>query len=337
MPRKYVFISLIAACGFIFSTMSQGFCADVREEREEKTLEIPKLVKKKPAFKIYSTAGLFYGFDSNARLSAESKGDHYEEFLWSSSVIKPWIARTKFIFNYDLDVLNYNEATDISNILNHGRFTVDKKLADWLNVGIGDDLSIYAYLHNEDGTFLFNKYFAYIRSKLARKTYHQILVSYGEKYYTDRKALGDTIGSVQEKERREHRQSVEYSISSDITRKFYAKILGRYSINESNDRYLDFYDYRSYEISPSITYKFTRKFDLSSNFIYLRKSYKTRLVTNADYKEKEDIYATNLLFRYKLDKHNIISFLYTYRCDDANDSLDKYTENVFTCGWQYNF
>ncbi|MFA5157179.1 MAG: hypothetical protein WC532_07325 [Candidatus Omnitrophota bacterium] len=337
MYRKFSFMVLVITGIFLFSAVDRGLCDDVREEREEKTLEISKLEKKKPTFKLSSVAGLFYGFDTNARLSAESKGDHYEEFLWSSSVIKPWIARTKFVFNYDLDVLNYNEATDISNILNHGRFVVDKKLFDWLNVGIGDDLAIYAYTNNDDGTFLFNKYLFYLKSKLARKTYHQLLFSYGEKYYTDRKAMGDDYGSTQEKERRENRQSVEYNISSDITRKFYAKIMGRFSVNNSNDRYLDFYDYKSYEISPSITYKFTRKFDLSSNFIYLRKNYKSRLVTNENYKEKENIYATNLLFRYKLDKHNILSFLYTYRGDNANDSIDKYTENVFTCGWQYNF
>lgn len=336
MRLKNILLTLIILAN-ILCLKNYCFAQVVREEKEEKTFDIRRLTKKPPAFRFSGVAGLFGGYDSNARLSRESKGDYFEEFLFSGNVIKPWIAKTKFIFDYDLDVLNYNEATDVSNVLNHGRFTVDKKF-DWVNTGLGYDLSIYGYFHNDDGSFLFNKYFFYVGKELMRNLYNQVLFQYGNKYYFDRKALSDAgTGAYQDKERREERQSVEYMIAAKPSRKLTLKFLARFSINDSNDRYQDFYDYKSIEFSPSVNYQITRKWGVLANFIYLKKKYKTRLVTSENYREKEPIYATNLMFKYKMDKNNVLSFLYTYRNDTANDSLDKYTENSFSLGWQYNF
>ena len=77
--------------------------------------------------------------------------------------------------------------------------------------------------------------------------------------------------------------------------------------------------------------------NIVSNFVYLRKNYKTRLVTLEDYKQKDNIYAANLGARFKLNRNNLLSLFYTYRDNHTNESLEKYTENLISCGWQYNF
>lgn len=334
MRHKYIFLGLFILVAGFFAT-NEAF-SDIKEEKQEKTLEIEKLQKRPLTYKLSSTAGLFSGYDSNVNLSPTSKGDLFEEFLYSLDFSKPLIKGLKFTFDYDLDVLNYNEINDASNILNHFRFGLHKKLSPF-DLGTGYDLSIFYYPHDDNGDFLFHKCFFYIRNRLLKNLYHQLLLEAGVKKHTERKALSDTISTLQDKELVDRRQSIEYSLGYSFTSNLFLKLKTKFSKNDSNARYMDFYDYKSYELSPSIDYKLSKTLGLFSSFTYLKKNYKSRLVTLSDYKQKDEIYSVNLGVRYSLNKKNILSLLYTYRNNSSPDSSEKYTDNVMSFGWQYNF
>jgi hypothetical protein len=334
MRHKYLLLGLFILITCLFVT-NEVFC-EIKEEKEEKTLEVEKLRKMPPTYKLSSEAAIFSGYDSNVNLSPISKGDVFEEFLYSLDFTKPWIKGIKFTFDYDLDVLNYSDITDASNILNHFRFGLHKKLSTF-NLGTGYDFSIFYYPHNEDGNFLFHKGFFYLKHSLLKNLYQQILLEAGLKEHTERKALSDTISTLQDKELVDRRQSAEYSLGYILKPSLFLKLKLRFSKNDSNARYMDFYDYKSYELSPGINYKFSKQIELFSNFIYIKKDYKSRLVTLSDYKQRDEIYSLNLGMRYTLNKKNILSIIYTYRNNSSPDSLEKYTGNVISLGWQYNF
>ncbi len=344
MKHKFkILTALICFVGFAAINLC---LAQVKEEKEEKFFKMEKLRVKPAAFKMAVSAGLFTGYDSNVNLRPAREGDVFQEFLLSADFIKPWIMGTRFSFNYDLGVLNYSEITDATNILNHLRFAAHKKLGAF-ETGTGYDLSILYYPNDDEdfaynndksnGDFLFHKCFYYIKHNISGRLFHQILVEAGYKDYTNRKALQDSLTTLQDKERVDHRQLAEYSIGLALPPKMFFKLRGRAYRNDSNARYLDFYDYNVYDISPGLDFRAGRRLTFYTSFIYTRKNYKSRLVTSEAYKQKDDIYYANIEARYKIWKESVFSLMYTYRGDNSNDSLEKYTENVMTLGWQYNF
>ena len=335
MQRKYIFLMLIFFLMIFFSGVDDCF-SEVTEEKEEKTFEAQKLMKKPYRYNLSFIAALFSGYETNVNLSPTSKGDIFEEFLFSLNVKKPWIGESKFTFDYDLDVMNYNEITDGTNILNHLRLGAHKKLFSF-NAGTGYDLGAVHYPYNESGNFLFHKGFFYLGNYISKNLYHKLLFEAGLKDYSDAKALSDTINTYQDKVREDKRHSVEYSILTYLRQSLLLKLKAKFSVNNSNARYMDFYDYKSYQISPMLDYKLRKDLEVFSRFTYLKKDYKSRDVTLEKYKQEDDIYATTAGLRYRLNKNNLISLFYTYRNNSSNDSLAKYTDNVVTFGWQFKF
>lgn len=323
----------------IFSLiLSKGIAfAQERTDREEVAPERAKLQKEQFPLRFSSNAAVFSGYDSNVNLSPVSKGAVFEEGLFSASLIKPWKYDLKFTFDYDLDGINYNQVSDATNILNHLRFGLHKKVMRNFTIGTGYDFSAFYYPNDEDGDFLLQKCFFYVKNNLTRKLYHQVMVEAGYKNHLYRKALSDDIGTYQDKKLVSRRQIAEYKVGYFVNKNLSLGIKGRFTKNDSNAKYQNFYDYKTYEVSPSANYRITKKMDIFASFSYIERNYKSRLVALKDYKEKDKIYSTTSGLRYALNNQNILSLIYTYRNNDSNEPLEKYTENVISVGWQYNF
>lgn len=334
MKNKIIFLLVIIS---VFAT---GLAySQVTEDREDRSLQelrrLRKLIKKPQPYKFSSTAGIFVGYDNNVKLAPTRQGDVYEEFLYSLDFMKPLGDGFRFEFDYDLDYTNYNAVTDATNLLNHLRFELNKKFA-LCKVGTGYDLGFIYYPKDDDGNFLFHKGFVYFEKDILR-TYHVIGLEYGLKDYTDQKALADTIGTKQSKKRSDKRLSPYYSMGFKVTPKLFAKFKTKFSINDSNARYVDFYDYKSYQHSLGFVYKLLDNLNLSSTFSYRRKLYDSRTVTLRTYKQKDSRYTATLGLDYKVNSKNTVALSYTYRQNESNDSLSEYSESVVNCGWLYSF
>jgi len=319
----------------VFLGLNLSF-AQGKEEKEEKTYEVKKLRKAPPGYELYSTAGVFTGFDSNANLDGERKGDVFEEFLYSLAFAKKFTDGLKFTFDYDLDTLNYNEYTDVSSITNHMRFGLANKSSP-LTLGTGYDLSIFYFTHDSESNFLLHKAFAFLRHDISRKTYQKIEFTGGYKDFTEEKAMGDTAGSLQDKDRLDRRLEAEYRIVSKLSPRLQAGFRFRFTRNDSNARFQDYYDYKSYAQTLSAEYRLTSVVELFSDFTYTRKNYKTRATLDGTSKERDNLYITDAGIRYKLNRDNLISLYYTYRDNGSNEDTERYCENMVTCGWQYYF
>lgn len=324
-----------------FCQTSAAETAKTKDEQEAKSLDLRELHKFLLPYKFSPRVGLYSGYDSNVNLDHARKGDVFEEFALSMSFSKPWLENIKwsegikFTFDYDLDVLNYNEFTDASNILNHFNLGLHKRYKAF-SVGTGYDLGILYYPHNEDGNFLMHKGFVYLRQNIFRNVYHQVRFEEGFKHYTDKDALGESLNVLQDKKRHDDRYTIDYSIGSNITPRLFARLNGKYSVNTSNAIYQDFYDYKSYEAGAYLDYQLIRSLRLFSRATVMHKDY-SRTVTLRDYKERVNYYSATIGATYQLNKNNSLTAYYTRRNSYSNDHLETYFENVFTGGWQYRF
>ncbi|MFH1875952.1 MAG: hypothetical protein ABH865_03600 [Candidatus Omnitrophota bacterium] len=311
------------------------------DDQTSKAFDIMQIHRLLLPYSFSPRVGVTLGYDSNVNLDNARKGDMFEDFALSMRFSKPWLENIKwseginFTFNYDLDVLNYNRVTDASNILNHFVFGLNKKYGPF-TAGIGHDLGILYYPNNEDGDFIFNKNFIYLRQNIFKKFYHQLRFEGGLKQYTNKHALGDSLNTLQDKKRHDDRYSLDYSIGANLTPALFARWNSRYTVNESNAIYLDFYDYTAIETSAYLEYQLMRRLYLFSKLTFMHKDY-SRTVTLRDYEQRDNYYAGLIGGTYQLNKNNALTASYTRRQNYSNDRLEKYFENVFTGGWQYSF
>ncbi len=311
--------------------------SQVEEDKESRQPQRQMLRKAKP-YKFSSSASVFGGYDTNVKLVPQGKGSAFQEFLYSLYFDKPLSGGFRLKLYYDLDYLNYSEITDSSNLMNHLRLDLSKKLDRKFSVGTGYDFSDFYYPKNEDGDFLFHKGFVYLRHDISRSLFHRVLFEYGYKAHVHKKALADSITELSDKESSDRRQVVEYTVGWLASRDLYLNLRTRFSINNANARYMDFYDYNSYEISPALNYRLCPKAILSAYFSYLRREYKSRLLSTGGQKtQKDNVWAPNVGIRYNINKQVSTSLFYTYRNNCTNEPLEKYKESVFTWGLEYSF
>jgi len=321
----------------IISLLSiRGYSQVIKEEKEERVSALKKMQVKPLVSEPYLRVSVFAGYDSNADLTPLKKGDIFEEFLLSAGFAKPLIKDLKFTFDYDLDFLNYNQFLDDTTLLNHFRLGLHQKISRF-TVGTGYDLGIFYYPHSDDDDFFAHKGFAYLRHDITRHLYHKLEAAYLYKNYTDRNALADTILTYQNKHLVDNRYILEYSIGATPVPKLFLLAKARFYDNDSNARFQNFYDYKSYYGYIGFDYALLKKLHLTGSASYERKNYNKRKVTLTNDREHDNLYTGNIGLRYSLNKNNAALLYYTYRDNASNEDLEAYRENIIAAGWQYSF
>ena len=302
------------------------FCQNL----EEKNINLFRF--KSFPYKFKTKTEFFSGYDSNVKLDSKRKGDIFEEFYLSFNINTPRYKNLYFTFNYNLDILNYNEFTDASSILNNLNFSFNKKLFDFV-IFCGYDFSNIYYPDNEDYDFLFHKIFFSLRHNIKKDLYQQFVFSRGYKYYINKRNFDNLYKSLDEK-RNDDRYTFSYILAKNI-KNLSLKLKNRYSINDSNVVYLDFYDYKSVSPSFELDYKL-QKFLFSLKFKYTIKNYK-RSIVSLDCKEKSKLFNFIYAIDYNMNDKNSIIFEYNYNRNSSNEKLNRYFENIFKLGLRHIF
>jgi len=331
--KKILFLLLL-----IFLSESYGFTQG-SEDREAKLLRIKRLereiLKKKAQAKLSQRIRVYSGYDSNVELTSERKNNTFEGFLYSLDFKKPVGEQLYFKADYDLDFKDYNKITDASTLLNHLKLTLANKFY-FCELGLGYDLN-WLYYPKNDYDFLLHKGFLYLTKEFPKKTYHRLEVYYALKDYQDRKALGDSLISSQNKTRLDRRQGARYTLTWIVKPSLALRFGFSFYTNNSNARYLDYYDYKIFGPSAYLYLKLFKNITSYWGVSYFQRDYQERTVTSANFKQKDNLYIGKTGLVYKLDRNNSLFLDYTYRENSSNDSLQEYSESLVSWGWQYRF
>jgi len=342
------FLLRIILVGGVFWANGAAFCfAQTTAAREEKmeesirqlTRDVMRMKKQKPAAKTktFVAFGATASYETNAELGQTRKGDLSEEYFLSTGLNHMLNDNLNFKFNYDLDVLEYNEITDLTSYLNHANAGLHWAVSKAVTVGAGVDVSYLAYPNSEDGNFIFYKDYAYIKHNISPAMYHQLLFEQGVKYYTNAEAMDESFNSLQEKKRQDGRVSIEYSFGDALTPKLFVTMRGRFSVNDSNARFQDYYDYKTYEFASRLYYELSDRWSLNAGGSYIFWPYTDREITVGGKRQKDNIYSGGAGLRYKFNKNNSLSVNYSYRQGLSNDSFSTYSGSTMSCGWMAFF
>jgi hypothetical protein len=276
------------------------------------------------------------GYESNPNLESTQKGDLFEQAQATVRYLQPLGKSRTLEIDYDINSMAYNEFTDLSNLYNNLRLGFHQKLPFGI-AGVYSDLGYFYYPRSEESDFFFPRGSVYVQHSITKTLSHQVLVECGAKLSSYDYALAEQSWLYQDNLRRDDRISGQYAINTKVGKALYLSGRYRFSRNDSNVLYQDYYDYQSYRYSLSASWEMALDFWLLSGFSYTRKDYKTRMVSAIDEKQNEDLCVFNVGLRRALSQTDWLSVMYTYRFNQSNDSSSEYIDNVAMAGWQHHF
>jgi hypothetical protein len=201
----------------------------------------------------------------------------------------------------------------------------------------GYNCDVIEYIHSGSDDFIDNKLeFKFKQKGLPLALYHSLKYDLSYKTYKHRHTR-ITAATESEEKRADLRNTVEYEVGKTFTKDL-LKIAFQYYFNNSNDGYIDFYDYNSYRISSSLTHLFNEKFFGYLSYAWQFRDYKSRtLVLDPTVEERDK---TNLLtsaLYYNVTKAFAIGLSYTYRCNTSNEPSQKYSGSLVSLTSYYRF
>jgi opacity protein-like surface antigen len=328
-------------------SMTASAQAQLREEIEEKKpsrLEIEQLQREvkeeketKKAYRLLSNLELSGSYENNPRLAQIRKGDTSGHARYSLVFKRPLGKIFLFSFNYDIDATAYSDINDLSNLLNHTRFSFDRKWNKYFMSGVGYDFSSFYYPYDITSDFLFHKGFLYVKNTLSKKLYHQITLEEGVKDYPHARAYAHSTTTYQNRDRRDYRHNIDYSIGLNLTDKMFIRFKTKFGINDSNAFYQDYNDFNTWDYAPFLTYKWSDKCSTRLSLTVSEKEYKNRTVGSQIDKRQDTTYTGEIGIKYNLTKNSTVDLSYGYSDNHSNDPTTEYASSTINAGWQYQF
>jgi len=276
------------------------------------------------------------GYDNNVFLDPRRKGDTFSEGILDAKAEYSLSGRWKVFGDVAVHDITYWEATDASLVDTDVKFGFEGKLPVNLTFTALNNVEVVAYPHYGDGTYFGEKAGFGLKQRLPHNLFQAFGYEYFYKHYTDQKShLG--WGGKSDIKRIDHRNTFDYEFGVYL-KKAMLKLSSEFFVNDSNDKFHDYYDYQSIRIGPSMIYLITDK--MSAYLAYTRqfKVYENRtLPTNLTKREHDQGYTTIGSLYYEIYKNATLSLSYAYRQQRSNNPGYKYSGSITTLGAHYRF
>ncbi|MFA6216967.1 MAG: hypothetical protein WDL87_04850 [Candidatus Omnitrophota bacterium] len=333
--KTILFVSILAV------VLSPLFCiaADVSEEdvtpRAKKIyLEPERSIIERGKFKFLLAST--QGYDNNSHLDSTREGDAYLQTFFRGTFTTSVSKETEASLGYELMNLLYAGESDLDLLRNGIQAGISHNLTQNLNISGEYNFDSIEYINSGNDDYLDNQ----VGFKLKYKLPHKMFMSLGHNFmlrnYADR-LIRTAADTYSEKKREDIRNTVEYEIGKYFTKDF-LKLGYQYFCNNSNEKYLNYYDYDSHKFGISLTHLFNDKFtgylSLSKQF----RDYRSRtLINDAGCREHERTYLMTVASYYNFNKSISFGLSYTYRQNKSNEPAEKYSGSLVSVSTYYRF
>ncbi|TRZ50719.1 MAG: hypothetical protein D4S01_06135 [Dehalococcoidia bacterium] len=302
---------------------------DIQQPSAKKASGTVAGVKDKLSYNVY--LGILEGYDNNVYLNPARKGDTFDQAM--ADVVFRYRLNDKLDIkaHYDFTSITYHKFTDVSMLDNQISASFEYYPQNRLKLEAGYLVDFVDYLKGKDSDLMMDGPFAGARYYIDKKTYVGGRYQYNIYDYKSRKTRNS---SDQETNitRKDKRNTVIAEFAT-YAGKLFVKVKNTYFWNNSNDQYLDFYDYNSERINLYTAYPVTEKFTVLLNGGYQRKDFKSRTtVKDPSKKEHDNIMMLGGGLSYKPLPSCSIDLDYSYRQNYSNDPIQDYSGAIGTIG-----
>lgn len=339
MKKYLIALSVLLLVG------SEVIAADFTEEQtaqkelgkaREKAYKKIETVKEGRKYETKFFASALQGYDNNVFLDSRRKADAFSEGILDARAEYSLSGRWKVFGGVSTHDITYWEATDANLVDTDLKFGFEGKLPGNATLTLLNNPEIVAYPYYGDGAYFGDKTGLELRQRLPHNLFHAFGYEYFYKHYTSQKAhLG--WGGKSEDKRIDNRNTFDYEFGV-FFKKAMLKLSSEYFVNNSNDRFHDYYDYQSIRIGPSMIYLIT---DKMSAYMALNKQYKTYqsriLPTDTTRRENDRGYMLVGAVYYNIYKNTTLSVSCAYRQNKSNYAAQKYSGSITTLGLHRRF
>ena len=334
---------IFAICWAVLMLSPQSVFSDEEEkERRYPTIEgedivaevIPEEKSWKERWSVDLDGSLFQGYDDNASLDAERKEDYFTQSSIDLNVDYRLsdFNEVKFSWNdTNLIYWDYTDATLIDNVLSLG---MENSYFDNITLYMGYEYDYLYFPDNELATYIGNSGEVSAKQKIEDSIYHKLGYAYQHRGYKEKRA-NDAVNNPS-RHREDDRHTIRYEVGT-YAEQAMTKFRAAFVRNDSNDKYLDYYDYNAYQAGFTFICLLTEKFYLYTNGSYEFRSYKGRSVPNKDEDEEDDTVIWNSSLFYDLTKSLTLGLNYSYREVFSNYEAQEYSGSIVSAGVYYSF
>jgi len=277
----------------------------------------------------------FQGYDNNASLDSSKQHDTFTQNTFGLGAEYKLSDSSKIKCRLDETDITYWEYTDASLLDAAAAIGLEGNPNDNLILYAGYEFDILYYLKNERSNYLGHRGEISLKHLISDVFYQKIGYDYLFKEYSERQAR-DAAGT-RTKDREDSRHTIKYEIGAYPTDKILLKAKSFYFYNDSNDQYLDYYDYNAYKAALSVIYLITEKFYAYANGGYEFRDYKNRNVLNKNKDQEDDIWTASCALFYDLTESVSLGANYSYRENSSNDGSQEYAGSIVSAGVYYAF
>jgi hypothetical protein len=341
--RKYAIALWVLFLAFSFNSPLKA--ADFTEEQttqkdlgkaEEKAYKKIEAVKEGGKYKTKFFASAMQGYDNNVFLDPQRKGDTFSEGILDAKATCALNGRWNVFGEAAVHDITYWEATDASLVDTDLKFGFEGKLPYDITLTALNNVEVVAYPYYGDGTYFGDKTGLELKQRLPHNLFQSFGYEYSYRHYTNQKAhLG--WGGKSDIKRVDYRNTFDYDFGVFLKKAMF-KLSGEFFVNDSNDKFHDYYDYQSLRLGPSMIYLITDKMSAYLSYNRQFKVYEHRtLPTDLTRRERDRGYTLTGSLFYDIYKNTTLAFSYTYRQNKSNYPALKYSGSISTLGLYCRF
>ena len=335
---KKIIISLVLLLSFTGVALAQ--------QDEDKDIRYPTLQPEargeKPTYEIKKgkfsfTVSLLEGYDNNVRLNSARLDDTFSEQDLYLSYEHPLADKLTFFITNAFSNITYCRFSDASLLSNDLRAGLDVDFSETSRLRIDYDFEALRYYQMGDSDYLSHIPRIEFKHYSAKNFYQLIGYKYMDRGFLKGK-IRDSAGQLLREKRRDKRHTGIFEIGYFLPKSL-LRLKNEYYANDSNDQFLNFYDYWADLLSLSIVHLFSKRLSGFLSVGHEWRKYDDRaMITEHPFTTQAD----KMLIGYASASYDITKAIslnveYAYREKKSNDSNYKYSGSIMSAALNFTF
>ncbi|MBL7071033.1 MAG: hypothetical protein ISS26_02530 [Candidatus Omnitrophica bacterium] len=239
--------------------------------------------------------------------------------------------------SYDITSIKYfrfSEPDLLDNILGAG---IDTKVTDGLLFSLDYTFDFVDFPHDKASEYTMGEISAGVKHDITDSLYHQLIYKFSNKHYPKWKTRNDG-GIVRMGDRKDVRNTFMHRLGWYISDKTFLQAENSLYFNNSNDMFLDFYDYTAIKTKGSILHLITDKFYALANAGYQYQVYRNRVVSDhVDGDERDKLLMCGASLFYDVKPGVSAGLNLDYSKNFSNEGEEKYQDLMISSGLYWNY
>jgi len=340
--RSVRLISISLICGLLFASPilaveDKDILYPTIGKKEEAVMEKPAK-KEIEGFEYALSASALLGYDTNVRLEHyDNASSFFFQNTFGANSSSQLFELCTLRCSYDITSIKYfreSEPDLLDNILGIG---LDTQMIDDLLFSLDYTLDFVDYPHDKASEYTMHEFSAGLRHDITDSLYHKLVYKFSSKDYTKWKTRNDG-GIVRAGDREDRRNTLQHILGWYISDRTYLQAEHSLYSNNSNDMFLDFYDFRAFKTKGTILHLITEKLYALANAGYQYRAFRNRVVSDqvdGDQRDKLLMLGTSLFYDVKQDLSVGVNL--DYSKNFSNEGDEKYQDLIISSGLYWNY